>query len=89
MSRILKHDLKHVDAQDISLPHTSEILDVQFKNGALQLWFIDNNPTDYAVKRVTIRIFSTGERITSNNKLVHISTIQGGCFVWHIFEEVK
>lgn len=68
-----------------SMPDGAEIIDAQMQGGVPCLWAIVDVG---AIQRTReFRIFVTGQRLDESlSRKDHISTVQDGSFVWHIFE---
>ena len=87
MKTIYKYPLKLVEKQVIELPWGSNILDVQEQDG-LCLWATVDPNEERKVRR-QIHIIGTGMKPIYLDQLKHISTIQMGLLVWHVFEYIE
>lgn len=74
----------------VEMPIGAQILSVQFQNNALTIWAICN--INAGKENRFFETLGTGWKavsLTEGEKKVHLSTVQDGGFVWHIFEIVK
>lgn len=85
MITIYKYPLVLTDIQTIELPHGFKILKVHYQGTKLCLWAKVN--TICRLVTVNIHIYGTGDEIEDGLSLMHISTLQSGSHVWHVFEE--
>lgn len=86
---IYKYQLSITETQNLELPIGAEILTAQNQHETACIWvFINKLQTTKETR--TIKIFGTGQIIKSEN-LKYISTIQldGGAYVFHIFEQTN
>jgi len=89
MKRVFKYPLKALEKQIVAIPLGAQILCAQVQHGNICLWaFVD--PEESPQER-TIRIFGTGHNVAMDLDLAYIGTVQveGGSFVFHVFEEVR
>ncbi len=83
MSVIFKYPLVHEGRQQIMIPENHRILDVQLQRGILCLWAEVDEGSDRK-EVIEIHIVGTGQDMPLG-KCEHISTVQQGEYVWHIF----
>ncbi|MEN6293881.1 MAG: hypothetical protein ABFD07_17925 [Methanobacterium sp.] len=85
---IWKYTLESKEMQDIELPEDAEVLTVQNQNGNICMW-VRLDPTAPKVYR-TFGVFGTGWNVITGSNFKYIGTVQldGGAFVFHIFEWV-
>lgn len=69
----------------IKIPYNAKILSIQRQNGILCAWALVD-PSEPPVTR-RFRIIGTGFEFDPKG-LEFLATVQGGSFVWHIFEEI-
>ena len=86
MEKIYKYPLELTGYQVLKLPMGAQILTVQTQNGKPFLWALVNTKkeeTDFEIE-----ILGTGDQITGTNERKYISTFQlnGGEFVFHVFQ---
>jgi len=81
---IYKYVLKVKDLQHIDMPKGARILTSGIQGEHLVLWAVVN--VAKATVRRTIRIIGTGQEDPKPNA-PHISTVQMGVLVWHVFDE--
>lgn len=87
---IWKFQLELKDYQQIEMPTSSDILTAQIQNSYITIWALvcDFNPKE---KRI-FEIYGTGLPFPNNNQegdRTHISSMQSGPAVWHLFELIK
>ena len=87
-NKIFKYKLRLVDEQAISMPSGAQVISVQFQGDELYLWAIVN-PSNIGELRC-FEIYGTGEPFPSigMSERKHLATVQGGRFVWHVFEPI-
>ena len=87
-NKIFKYKLRLTDEQAISMPSGAQIISVQFQGADLFIWAIVN-PSNADEMRV-FEIYGTGEKFPSTGmtERKHLATVQGGRFVWHVFEPI-
>jgi hypothetical protein len=71
----------------IYLSYGSKLLDVQYQNGDLTLWYLTPLSAISDEDVYEFHTFGTGWTISDGqvNSLTYFKTIQDGTFVWHIF----
>lgn len=85
--RIWKQELQITDTQFITVPHKAVMLDAQFQGDSiLCLWFLCN--PDKPPSERKIAIYGTGNPVPENPGK-HISTVQDGILVWHVFDATE
>lgn len=86
----MKTIFKYPYSDVLMLPDRACVLSAQMQDGGLWLWCLVN--TEYPVVERQFRMWGTGWDLTDeckDYKLVsHISTVQDGEYVWHIFEVI-
>jgi len=83
--RIYKYPVKVTATQTIEVPAESELLDMQFQNGELQMWVkIPTQPSLENPWRISLAIVGTGHEVPQD-AIRHITTVQSQGYVWHIF----
>lgn len=86
--KIFKYTLALIDAQDIYLPSSAQILTIQTQYETPQLWALVD-PDVVVSQARTILIFGAGNEITEDiQRLKYISTFQlaRGRLIFHAFE---
>lgn len=71
----------------VNMPSGSVVLDCQLQNGVATLWVLVHDDTAQLCCRAFTMI-STGDLIDPTLQLTHISTIQDGTYVFHVFERI-
>lgn len=75
----------------IDLPQGSEILTAQLQDAHVVLWV--KMTDDPFIETRTISIFLTGGKLPEeeypDQNMKYINTVQGGFFVYHIFEVIQ
>ena len=73
-------------ADRIDLPIDAKVLDAQYQDGKIVLWALVDTFMDTA-RRLFV-VTGTGHSLNYGDDLIHVSTVQDGGLVWHIFEVV-
>ncbi len=84
---IYKYPFEIEEQVEILMPKSAKTLSIQEQRGKLFLWALIDPSEECHVKK-RFYVFGTGNYITlfQVDEMKHISTIQQGKFVWHIFE---
>jgi hypothetical protein len=88
MRTIHKYPLSMSDEQVIMLPFGARMLSAQMQGDNLCLWVELNPEADRTECRV-IEIYGTGNPMIDGVARRHISTVQSGPMVWHVFENIE
>ena len=72
-------------ANNLMLPKTAKLLDVQLQRGEPTLWYSFDAGTEEVERQILV--FGTGQP-APYNRLAHIATVQSGDLVWHYFENI-
>jgi hypothetical protein len=71
-------------ADGIELPMGAQVLDAQYQGGKIVLWALVD--TYESTERRLFIVTGTGHSLNYGEGLVHVSTVQDGGLVWHVFE---
>ncbi len=82
--KVFKYNLNLTDAQIITIPDLSEVIDVQVQDGSLVLWAIIDKETSL-YSSVNIYIAATGQDFGNDFYLSYLATFQHEGFVGHVF----
>lgn len=84
MNVIYKQVLQVTDEQKLTLPARAALLDAQFQNGEICIWYafpIDDTET----VETTFYIIGTGNEFPETFSGKYWKTVQADRFVWHVF----
>jgi len=87
---IHKYALRVTDSQQVSMPQGAEIVAVQVQSGVLTAWAIVD--TEAALQTKELIVVGTGNPYPApamGTFHKHLSTVQMGAYVWHVFEVVR
>jgi hypothetical protein len=92
MNTIHKYPLpsKLGEVVTVEMPSHSEILDAQMQHGRVMLWAFVCTELPLAIRHFVV--VGTGHDLSEHmaqGELRHISTMQEGPYVWHVFEVRK
>jgi len=85
MKKIFKYELEATGLQEVEMPKGAKILSTKIQYGRIYIWALVDE--DNTTQKKTILLAGTGHPISSEHNLKFIGTVQGGQFVWHIFEK--
>ncbi len=85
MRTIYKYPFAFDGSVELVLPIGAEILHIGVQDGVYCLWALVDTEVKNEIKR--IRIIGTGHEVSEDIGIInHITTIQDGQYVWHIFD---
>lgn len=84
MRVIYKYPLM-VGYNSVPLPFGAEVVHIGEQHGQLQMW-VEQDPSETLVNR-QFNVYGTGHYIYNVNEQ-HLSTVQVGDLVWHIYENI-
>jgi hypothetical protein len=84
--KIYKYKLEERMSQTISIHSDYKLLDIQVQDNCLCLWAIVDSEKPQT--NLNVEIYGTGHVLYKPEGLKHLSTVQQGIYVWHIFERV-
>lgn len=87
MRTVWKFPLRIEDSyQHVPMPDAAAILHAEMQHGRLCLWALVDD--SHANEDRVFRVFGTGHD-TAMDKIAHVSTVQDGPFMWHVFEVLR
>jgi hypothetical protein len=81
--KVCKYNINLHPQQYLWMPDGANVLDVQLQGDQLVLW-ATVCPSEKP-KLYEFAVYGTGEHIDRPRGLKHISTVQKGGYVWHVF----
>lgn len=83
---VFKYEVPIVESFELSLPWRAEVLCVQEQRGKAFVWVLVEERNTPEPRR--FRMYGTGQPIErEGDNYVGTFQMQGGAFVWHLFEE--